>query len=284
MKKTETIGNQRPFFFVWTMAEAVDLVVQAKWVVPMRGGAVLEDHAVAVRGGRIVAVGPKASLASLEARERRDLGHQVLLPGLVNAHTHSPMTLLRSYVDNVELMDWLQNYIWPAEGRHVDEHFIRDGTELAVAEMIRAGVTCFADMYFFPGVTADVVDRMGVRAGVGVPIINAPTPWAKTEAECVSKGTTELLDRFKNHDRIKPMMAPHAPYTVTDEGFTSAVKLAKERNLRLHTHLHETEFEVSSPPERPLARLGRLGMLSKETLLAHMVHLTDEEVEQVAKR
>ena len=263
-----------------------DFVVSARWVVPIvPHNVVLENHAVAVSGGKIVALGPSetvvAQYASAPHTDLRADNH-VLMPGFVNSHTHTPMTLLRGFVDNVALMDWLQNYIWPAEGRFVDEEFIRDGTELAVAEMLRSGVTTFLDMYFFPGVTAEVVDRLGVRAGVSVPVIQFPTPWSKNEADALAKGTVELLDKWAGHARVQTLLAPHAPYTVSDEGFVAVVKLAKERGLRIHTHLHETKFEVESVPERPIARLHRLGVLTPGTVLAHMVHLTPEEIAVVA--
>ncbi len=266
--------------------EAVDLVVSAKWVVPVvPADTVLEDHSVAVHGGKIVALGPTAEvLARYAPRTHSDMrsGNHALIPGFVNAHTHSPMTLLRGFVDNVALMDWLQNYIWPAEGQFVDEQYIRDGTELAVAEMLRSGVTTFIDMYFFPSVTAEVVDRLGVRAGISVPVLQFPTPWSKDEPDAIARGTRELLDRFAGHPRIQTLLAPHAPYTVSDDGFRAVVALAKQRNLRITTHLHESKHEVESVPERPIARLTALGALTSKSILAHMVHLTPQEIKDVA--
>lgn len=164
----------------------------------------------------------------------------------------------------------------------MNEEFIRDGTELAIAEMLRSGITTFLDMYFFPGVTAEVVDRMGVRAGVSVPVIQFPTPWSQNETDAISKGTIELLDRFAGHRRVQTLLAPHAPYTVSDGGFEAVVALAKKRGLRINTHLHETKFEVESPEQRPIARLHRLGVLSNSTIVAHMVHLTPEEIKLVS--
>ncbi len=266
--------------------QRVDLVVSAKWIVPVvPRDVVLEDHSLVVDKGIIVHIGPTSTVlerfAPDEHSDVRD-GNHALVPGFVNAHTHSPMTLLRGFVDNVALEEWLQKYIWPAEGQFVNEEYIRDGTELAVAEMVRSGVTTFVDMYFFPAVTAEVVDRMGVRAGISVPVLQFPTPWSQNEADAIAKGTRELLDRYVAHPRIQPLLAPHAPYTVSDDGFRAVVALAKERNLRIHTHLHETNFEVTSPAERPIARLGKLGVLSPKALLAHMVHLTPEEIREVA--
>ena len=263
--------------------EKIDLLVSARWIVPVvPHDVVYENHSVAVHLGKIVAIGPCESLLTrFVASVHHDLreSNHALIPGFVNAHTHASMTLLRSLVDNVELMDWLNNFIWPAEGRFVDETFIRDGTQLAIAEMIRSGVTTFLDMYFFPGVTANVVDEMGVRAGISVPIIQFPTPWSRNEADAIRKGTAELLDKFANqHPRIQPLLAPHAPYTVSDSGFESVVALAKERGLRINTHLHETKFEVESPPERPIARLNKIGVLTSNTIVAHMVHVTEEEI------
>lgn len=261
-------------------------MVHARWVVPVvPRGVVLEHHSMAVRDGRIVGLGPTGEMSGrFRALREQDLkDNRVLVPGLVNGHTHTAMTLLRGFVDNVELMEWLQTYIWPTEGTHVDPGFIQDGTELAIAEMLRAGVTCFIDMYFFPGVTADVVDRMGVRAGLGVPVIQSPTPWSANEAECFAKGRAELIERFLHHPRIQPMVAPHAPYSVSDDGFKGSLALAHEFNLRLHTHLHETKFEVESPAERPIARLSKMGILTPKTVLAHMVHVNPEEISQMAQ-
>jgi 5-methylthioadenosine/S-adenosylhomocysteine deaminase len=266
--------------------QRVDLVVSAKWIVPVvPRDVVLEDHSLVVDKGIIVHIGPTAAVLErfhpVEHSDVRD-GNHALIPGFVNAHTHTPMTLLRGFVDNVALQEWLEKYIWPAEGRFVNEEYIRDGTELAVAEMVRSGVTSFVDMYFFPAVTAEVVDRMGVRAGISVPVIQFPTPWSQGEADAIAKGTHELLDRYSGHPRIQPLLAPHAPYTVSDDGFRAVVALAKERNLRIHTHLHETDHEVSTPKERPIARLSQLGVLSSKSILAHMVHLTPAEIAEVA--
>lgn len=241
---------------------------------------------MAVNGGVIIAIGPTEDIKQsyVATVSTHNLDNQVLMPGFVNGHCHTPMTLLRSYVDNVELMDWLQKYIWPAEAQYVTEDFVRDGTELAVAEMIRSGCTTFLDMYFYPGTTADVVDRMGVRAGISVPVLQFPTMWSKDEEDALRRGALELLDRFANHPRVTPFLAPHAPYTVSDAGYKRVLQVAEERNLRIHTHLHETNFEVTSVPVRPMERLDALGLLGPKTVCAHMCHLTSEEIALAAKR
>lgn len=219
--------------------------------------------------------------------------------------------LTRGVVDNVELMDWLQNYIWPAEATHADAEFVRDGTELAIAEMIRSGVTCFLDMYFFPGETAAIVERMGVRAGISCPVIRVPTRWANGEEECLRRGAEELLDRYANSARVRPMLGPHAPYTVSDDGYLKAASEARRRKISMTTHLHETAWEAelsevvattttegggesnkndknnnennTDKPRRPFGRLRQLGVLGPDMVVAHMCHLNDEEVSQCAQ-
>lgn len=265
--------------------QGADVIVHARYVVPVvPRGAVLENHALVMRGGVIVALAPSEQVrATFTAPVVHELTQHVLTPGFVNAHTHAPMALMRSYVDNVELMDWLQNYIWPAEGKFVDATYVRDGTELAVAEMVRAGVTAFLDMYFFPATTADVVDHMGVRAGVGVPVLQSPTPWASGEEDALAKGRAQLIEKYRDHPRVKPFLAPHAPYTVTDAGFAHVVELSKQLRVPINTHLHESEFEVTSVPVRPMERLHTLGVLGPSTVVAHMCHLTADEIALAAK-
>jgi 5-methylthioadenosine/S-adenosylhomocysteine deaminase len=267
--------------------ESIDTLISARWVVPVEPSGAVRDHAsVAVHQGRVLGVFPEH-----EARARfspladvRLPGH-VLIPGLVNAHTHAAMTLFRGLADDLPLMRWLAEHIWPAEGRWVGEEFVQDGTRLAVAEMLRGGTTCFNDMYFFPDDTARVAAGAGIRAVVGLILIDAPTVWARGEDEYLAKGL-EVHDRLREDPLVRTAFAPHAPYTVSDAALARVATLAEELDLPVHMHVHETAEEVRAGIERhharPLARLERLGLLSPRLVAVHMTQLEPDEVERVA--
>ncbi|MCH9674611.1 MAG: TRZ/ATZ family hydrolase, partial [Gammaproteobacteria bacterium] len=208
-----------------------------------------------------------------------------LIPGLVNAHTHAAMSLLRGFADDLPLMDWLQNYIWPAEGKWVNESFVADGTRLAALEMLRGGTTCFSDMYFFPDRAARAAIEVGIRSVVGLIAIEAPTVWASSAREYLSKGTA-VHDELKNEPLVTTTFAPHAPYTVSDETLSRITMLAEELDIPIHMHLHETQHEVdeslAASKRRPLARLRDLGVLSPRLIAVHMTALEDDEVEMIA--
>ena len=245
-----------------TATERCDLLIEAGWVIPVEPHAVvLADHAVAVRGGEIVAVLPCA-----EARGRYTADVVVsrpgaaLLPGLVNAHCHNPMTLLRGVADDLPLMTWLQDHIWPVEAQVIGPEFVADGIELAVAEMIRGGTTCCNENYFFPDVQAATYSRLGFRALVGLPVIEFPTAWARTQDEYFDKGC-EVHDVWRRDPLVATGFAPHAPYTVSDASFERIRMLCDQLDLRVHCHVHETAQEVEDSVRehglRPLARLDR---------------------------
>lgn len=268
-------------------AEQVDTLVHAEWIVPVEpAGEVLRDHALAVRGGRIVALLPseQADRRYRAAEVLRRPGH-LLLPGLVNTHTHAAMTLFRGLADDLPLMTWLERHIWPAEQRWVGREFVRDGTRLACAEMIRGGTTCFQDMYFFPDEAAAVAAECGLRACAGLIVLEFPTAWAAGRDEYFARAA-EVHDRFRGHERVHTAFAPHAPYTVSDAAFERIAMLAEELDLPVHTHLHETSAEVerarAETGERPLARLNRLGLLSPRLMAVHMTQLEEEEIDLVA--
>ncbi|HEY5789716.1 MAG TPA: TRZ/ATZ family hydrolase [Gammaproteobacteria bacterium] len=265
----------------------IDTLLDARWIVPVEPeGVVLERHSLALHGGRIVALCPQAEAhARFAPRQHLVLDRHALLPGLVNAHTHAAMTLLRGLADDLPLMRWLQEHIWPAEGRWVSEEFIRDGSRLAAAEMLRSGTTCFADMYFFPEVTARVVSAAGLRAVIGLIAIDFPTAWAASADEYLDKGLA-VHDEFRHDPLIRTAFAPHAPYTVSDAPLERIRVLADELDLPIHMHVHETAHEVSEAlarhGERPLARLARLGLLTPSLVAVHMTQLEPAEIEQVA--
>jgi len=247
---------------------------------------VLEHHAVAVRDGRILAILPSAEAETrYRAEHLHRLADHALIPGLVNAHTHAAMTLLRGLADDLPLMEWLEGHIWPAENRWVGADFVRDGTRLAIAEMLRGGTTCFNDMYFFPDVAAQVASDTGIRTVIGLIVIDFPTAWAKDADEYIHKGL-EVHDRFRSNPLIHCAFAPHAPYTVSDAPLERIRTYAEELDLPIHIHLHETAHEVTEALEkegrRPLRRLDELGLLSPRLVAVHMTQLESREVERLA--
>ncbi len=265
------------------MAEFVDLLLLPRWLIPIEPeGVVLADRAVAVRGGRIVAVEPVSrALARFDAAQCVDLPDHVLIPGFVNTHTHAAMTLLRGYADDMSLMRWLNERIWPAEAKHASAAFVRDGTRLACAEMLRGGVTCFNDMYFYPKAAAEAVLDSGIRAALGLIAIEFPSTYANDADDYLTKGL-ECRDAFKGERCLSFCMAPHAPYTVSDETFRRIVTFADQLGLPIHLHLHETEHEIAESLTqyglRPLERMRRLGVLGPNLIAVHAVHLEDHEI------
>jgi len=268
--------------------ESVDLLINARWTVPVQpSGIVFDEHAVAVRAGRIVAVLPQAEARARFAAVRTvELPRHLLIPGLVNLHTHAAMSLLRGIADDLPLMRWLQEAIWPAESRHVDATFVRDGTRLAAAEMIRGGITTCNDMYFHPEAAAEAFAEVGMRAVVGAVMLEFPTPYASDAADYLRKGLA-ARDRWQGHPLIGFSIAPHAPYTVADASFIHARAIADELGLPIHIHVHETAHEVADALAahgcRPLARLARLGLLGRNFIGVHAVHLDEADIELLAR-
>jgi 5-methylthioadenosine/S-adenosylhomocysteine deaminase len=264
-----------------------DLIVLPRWIVPVEPAAtVLEDHALVVRGGRIADLVP-ADFArqAWRARETLRLPQHAVLPGLVNIHTHAAMSLLRGLADDLPLMDWLQNHIWPAEGTHVNRAFCEDGVRLAAAEFIRGGITCFNDMYFFPDATAAVATSAGLRACIGLIVLDFPTAWAQP-GEYIHKGL-ELHDALKHEPLLKTVFAPHAPYTVSDGPLKEVRKYANELGIPVHMHIHETAGEVEmalkADGRRPWDRLKALGLVGPDLIAVHMTQLTDAEIADAAQ-
>ena len=271
------------------MTDTACFVIHARWVIPVQpADCVLEHHAVVVHGGRIIAVLPsdQAREAFPDLTQIERPGH-ALIPGLVNAHTHAAMTLLRGLADDLPLMPWLQQHIWPAEQRFVGPQFVRDGSALAVAEMLQAGITCFSDMYFFGEETAQVAASAGQRAVIGLIAIDFPSAYASDADDYLRRGLA-LHDAWRDHPLVRTAFAPHAPYTVSDAPLRQLATLADELDLPLHIHLHETAGEVeralAEHGERPIARLDRLGLLNARLIAVHMTQLEPAEIELVAER
>lgn len=262
---------------------AVDCVVEARWVVPVEpSGVVLEQHAVALAGDTIADVLSIAAAREKYANaDRVDLSTHVLIPGLVNAHTHNPMTLMRGLADDLPLMVWLQQHIWPTEARFMGAEFVRDGVELAIAEMLRGGTTCCNESYFFPDVQAATYLQHGFRASVGLPIIEFPSPWAASRDEYFDKGLA-TFDEFKSEPLISLTIAPHAPYTVADESFQRIRVLSDQLDISVHIHVHETAQEIEDSKKqhgvRPFARLQALGLVNDHLIAVHMTQLIDAEI------
>lgn len=266
-----------------------DLLIEAGWVVPVEPhGVVLQDHAVAVSGGRILAVLPVAEARlRFAAREVVARPQAALIPGLVNAHVHNPMTLLRGVADDLPLQVWLQQHIWPIEGALIGPEFVADGIALAIVEMLRGGTTCCNENYFFPDVQAATYHRHGFRARVGLPVIDFPTAWARSEDEYFARAG-EVHDAWRDDPLVATAFAPHAPYTVGDAAFARIRMLADQLDIPVHLHLHETAQEVADSVrlhgQRPLARIDRLGLLNDRLVAVHMTQLTEAEIALCAER
>ncbi|WP_373185935.1 TRZ/ATZ family hydrolase [Halopseudomonas sp.] len=265
------------------LPDRVDLLILPRWIVPViPAGTVLEDHALAVHKGRIVGILTRAQAANVAASERRELPDQVLIPGLINAHGHAAMSLFRGLADDLPLMSWLQEHIWPAEARWVNEDFVRLGTRLAIAEMLRGGTTCFADMYFFPDVAAEAAIEAGMRAQLAFPVIDNPIPGARDSAEGISRGL-KLRDEIKHNPLINVAFGPHSPYTVGDTTLANVRMLADELEMPVHMHVHETSGEVSDAMsqsgQRPLQRLKALGLLNPRLQAVHMTQIDEDDLD-----
>jgi 5-methylthioadenosine/S-adenosylhomocysteine deaminase len=268
--------------FMPTAKAPLDLLLFPTWIVPVEpAGVVLRDHGLGIRDGRIALLAPRTEALRHPATETRELPGMLLSPGLINAHGHAAMSLFRGLADDLALMTWLQEHIWPAEAKWVGEDFVRDGTELAIAEQLKGGITCFSDMYFFPQVTCEAVHKAGVRAQISVPVLDFPIPGARDADETIRQGLA-LRDDLKHHPRIKVAFGPHAPYTVSDDKLENILMLAEELDVGIHMHVHETAFEVQQAlekhAERPLARLHRLGLLGPRFQAVHMTQVNEEDL------
>lgn len=264
----------------------IDTLITAKWVIPVEPhGLVYQDYAVAIHEGRLLELLPSKEADRYQPTSRIDLAHHALLPGLINAHGHAAMSLMRGIADDLPLMEWLNGHIWPAEQKYVNADFVYDGSLLACAEMLRGGTTCFNDMYFFPEETARAAEHAGMRAVVGLIVINFPSAWAQNAEEYISKGI-ELHDQLRNNLLVHTAFAPHAPYTVADAPLEHIRTLAEELDIPIHMHVHETAHEVDESEKelrlRPLARLEQLGLLAPHLVSVHMTQLTDNEIARYA--
>ena len=266
----------------------IDTLISAHWIIPVEPeNQVYENHSLAINDGKIIDILPTAQAKEkYSAFDEYQFDTHALIPGLINGHTHAAMTLFRGLADDLPLMDWLNKHIWPAEQQWVNPEFVEDGTRLAIAEMIRGGTTCFNDMYFFPDHTAEVVVASGIRATIGLIMIDFPTAWAKDPEEYLAKGIN-VHDKYKHNPLIRTAFAPHAPYTVSDEPLKKIYTDAEELNIPIHMHVHETWDEIEKSLEqydkRPLQRLLDLGLLNERLIAVHMTQIEQDEIEIIAK-
>jgi 5-methylthioadenosine/S-adenosylhomocysteine deaminase len=264
----------------------VDLIINARWLCPVvPSNTLLENHALVIQAGKIIDICTFADTNQYQAIETIELNEHVLIPGLINLHTHAAMSLMRGLADDVPLMPWLEQHIWPAERAVVTANFARDGTLLACAEMLSGGMTTFNDMYFYPLAAAEAAVQIGMRANLGLVVIEFPTNYANNAEDYIDKGTA-AKDQLRDASLISFSFAPHAPYTVADTTFSQINTLSAQLDIGIHTHLHETLDEITQSEQtygmRPIARLANLGLLNANVTLAHCVHLNSAEIKLLA--
>lgn len=269
--------------------QQADTIIDARWVIPVEPARqILDHHSLVIAAAHIVAILPTPEAhARFVAKHTVTLGEHALIPGLINLHAHAAMNLMRGLADDLPLMAWLKQHIWPAEGRHVSPRFVRDGTLLACAEMLKGGITCFNDMYFFPEAVAEAVLESGMRAAIGMIVMDHPTIYASDADAYLYKGL-ETRDRFAAEPSLSFTLAPHAPYTVSDKTFGKILTYAEQLDLPIHIHLQETQDEIQQGLEqhqlRPLQRLQNLGLLGPNLIAVHAVHIKPDEMATLARQ
>jgi len=264
--------------------ETIDQIIHAKWLITCEAAhPVLENHALVIDKGHIKAILPSDQATEhYHARTVEQFPGHAIIPGLINAHTHIPMNFFRGLADDLALMDWLNNHIWPAEKKWLSHEFVRDASLFAIAEMLRSGTTCFNDMFFFMPAIAEAIDISGIRGHVGITIINFPNNWAHNIDEEFSKGM-DFYEQYKNHARVVPTLAPHAMYTVSEDAYLLRIlDLAEKHHLKINMHVQETVSEIDTVFKksqlRPLQRLKKLGMLTPRLIAVHMLHVSPEDL------
>jgi len=268
--------------------KTVDSIIHAQWIIPVEPDeTVYENHSLVMQQGKILDILPTHRChKKYQSQTEHNLDSHALIPGLINTHTHAAMSLMRGMADDLPLMEWLSEHIWPAEGKCVNYQFVKDGTDLAIAEMLRGGTTTFNDMYFFPDAAAKSAEEAGIRASLGLIVIDFPSAWAKNSDDYLHKGL-QLHEQFRHHPLISTAFAPHAPYTVSDEPLEKVKTYAEKLDIPIHIHLHETKDEVdqavANTGMRPIARLEKLGLLSPLLICVHMTQLEEGEIKQLKR-
>ncbi len=265
-----------------------DSLIHARWIIAVDGSReVLNDHSLAIVDGRIADILPTAEAKQKwSADSVSNLTEHALIPGFINTHGHAAMSLLRGLADDLPVIEWLNNHIWPAEGQFVNEEFVYDGTQLAIAEMIRGGTTTFSDNYFFAEAAGQAALESGMRCQLVPPVIDFPTNWAKDADGHIQK-IIDTIDRFRNQDNIIVGFGPHAPYTVSDGPLKEIITLSEQLDVNVQMHIHESPQEVSDAMRdtgmRPLRRLAELGFLSPRLQCTHMTQLNEAEIQLIAQ-
>jgi 5-methylthioadenosine/S-adenosylhomocysteine deaminase len=266
-----------------TGSQDVDLIIKARWIVPVvPANKVYEDCALVIDQGKILALVPHREADNrFNAEKTLLLSQHLLIPGLINGHAHAAMNLFKGFADDQPLQQWLTESIWPAEKRWVNADFVRDGSELAIAEMIQSGISCFADMYFFPEETAQVCLDTKIRSQLAFPILEFPTNWGAGVDDYMAKGLA-LHDNFRDSHLVKIAFGPHAPYTVSDTSLRRISILAQEMDTPIHIHLHETAKEIEDSltqyGKRPIERLVELGLMSPLIQCVHMTQINEADI------
>lgn len=265
-------------------------ILRPDWIITVNSDfEILHDTAVIVEDNLIRDFIATDDIGELDYRDRAeiiDLPGQALLPGLINSHTHASMSLLRGIADDLPLMDWLTQHIWPAESEWVDAEFCVDGFRLAAAEMIRSGTTCLSDMYYFPDDIARCSQELGFRSVTGLIVLDFPTVWAQNADEYLHKALA-VHDEIRELPLVSSALAPHAPYTVSDEPLQKIAMYSNELDIPVHMHVHETAHEVAEAQQksgqRPLERLDQLNLLNPNLIAVHMTELNEFEIERIAE-
>mgnify|MGYP002628391574 CR=1 FL=1 len=266
----------------------VSTIISASWIFTANSdNQLLENHSIVINEGLIVDILQSANVFDFyQADDVYQLTNQLLIPGLINAHTHLGMTLLKGFADDLSLSVWLNEHIWPAEKNFVSPQFVSDGSRLAMAEMLKSGITTFNDMYFYPQSTAEVANEVGMRANIGLVVLDFPTNYASDPQDYLNKGFI-FRDSWRDNALISTSIAPHAPYSVSDEAFKLISTYAEQLQMNIHTHLHETTAEVKESLQRynmtPIQRLDKLGILGPNLTAAHCVHLDSTDTSLIEK-
>jgi 5-methylthioadenosine/S-adenosylhomocysteine deaminase len=266
----------------------VDTIIHARWIIPVEPDETIHEHySLVIHQGKILDIlDTKRCQKKYQSHTEHSLLNHALVPGLINTHTHAAMTLMRGIADDLPLMQWLSEHIWPVESQFVNYNFVKEGTDLAIAEMIRGGTTTFNDMYFFPDAAARSAEQAGIRASLGLIMIDFPSAWAKDSDDYLHKGL-QLHEQYRHHPLITTAFAPHAPYTVCDDALEKVKSYAEKLDIPIHIHLHETSDEVQQAVRdtglRPINRLEKLGLLSPLLMAVHMTQLEDEDISLIRR-
>lgn len=274
----------KPLFIRDPTMQSIDHIVHAKWIITgVENQEPLTNHSLIIDGGIIKEILPTDQAKQrYSAKQTQEFHSHAIMPGLINAHTHIGMNFFRGLADDLALMNWLNNHIWPAEKQWVSHEFVRDASLFAMAEMIRSGTTCFNDMYFYLQATAEAAEIAGIRAHIGITVLEFPTNWAQSPEEYFKKGLA-FCEQYKNHPLVTTTLAPHAPYTVSDQTFLRVKEISEKYGLKINLHLHETADEVNQSLSqfnmRPIKRLNQLGLITPQLIAIHMTQLNDEDLD-----